>query len=108
MLMIIVLQHSTLTSTSTSTKFVDYLLIFCDIILDRYTISSSRNAIFPIAFKKTNTHILNTGYLVKKYTLYSIRPERIDNVRSFTYLGQVKTNDLNKWKIYEIVFNHWV
>ena len=48
-----------------------------------------------ISFKKTKTQVFNNNELATKEHLFSIGPEKIENVQSFTYLGHVITNNEN-------------
>ena len=48
-----------------------------------------------ISYKKTKTQVFNNEDLAKQDTLFTIGSEKIVNVRSFTYLGQVITNVVN-------------
>ena len=48
-----------------------------------------------ISFKKTKTQVFNDVDLSKQKSLFSIGSESIENVQSFTYLGQVISNNTN-------------
>ena len=75
-------------------------MLFCRTVNDAEKILTILNGTckrfgLTISFKKTKTQIFNDEDLAKRDTLINIGSEKIDNVQSFTYLGQVITNDPN-------------
>ena len=80
--------------------YADDVVVFCKTVKDAEKILNILNDTckrvgLPISFKKTKTQVFNNEDLANQDTLFSIGPEKIENVRSFTYLGQVITNDAN-------------
>ena len=80
--------------------YADDVVLFCRTANDAEKILTMLNDTckrfgLTISFKKTKTQIFNDEDLAKRDTLINIGSEKIDNVQSFTYLGQVITNDPN-------------
>ena len=80
--------------------YADDVVVFCKTVKDTEKILNILNDTckrfgLTISFKKTETQVFNNEDLANQDTLFSIGTEKIENVRSFTYLGQVITNDAN-------------
>ena len=80
--------------------YADDVVLFCRTVNDAEKILTILNNTckrfgLTISFKKTKTQIFNDEDLAKRDTLINIGSEKIDNVQSFKYLGQVITNDPN-------------
>ena len=80
--------------------YADDVVVFCKTVKDAEKILNILNDTckrfgLTISFKKTKTQVFNNEDLANQDTLFSIGPEKIEDVRSFTYLGQVITNDAN-------------
>ena len=80
--------------------YADDVLLFCTTIAEAEKILNILNDTckrfgLTISFKKMKTQVFNDVDLSKQKSLFSIGSESIENVQSFTYLGQVISNNTN-------------
>ena len=78
--------------------YADDLVLFCKSVEDAEKMLNILNDTckrfgLTISFKKTKTQVFNNEELAQKEYLFHIGSEKIENVRSFVYLGQVITNN---------------
>ena len=78
--------------------YADDLVLFCKSVDDAEKLLNILNDTckrfgLTISFKKTKTQVFNNEELAMKECLFHIGSEKIENVRSFVYLGQVITNN---------------
>ena len=81
--------------------YADDAVVFCKTIAEAHTVLTILNDTckrfgLNISFKKTKTQVFNNSELSSKTSLMKIGNEDIENVKDFTYLGQVFTNDSEK------------
>ena len=74
--------------------YADYAVLFCKTPEDAEKILNILNDTckrfgLTISFKKTKTQVFNNPDLAQKESLFAVEGEKIENVKQFTYLGQV-------------------
>ena len=77
--------------------YVDDMVLFCKTVDEAEQLLTLINDTFKrfgltISFEKTKTQVFNDEDLAEKSTLFNIGEQVIENVRKFTYLGQVITS----------------
>ena len=81
--------------------YADDAVLFCRNPEDAHTILNILNETckrfgLTISFKKTKTQVFNSDDLAQQNSLFSIDGEAIENVKEFTYLGQVISTTADK------------
>ena len=78
--------------------YADDMVLFCKTVDEAEQLLTLINDTFKrfgltISFEKTKTQVFNDEDLAEKSTLFNIGEQVIENVRKFTYLGQVITTE---------------
>ena len=78
--------------------YADYVAVFCKTVEEAEKLLTIINEAckrfgLTISFEKTKTQVFHNEYLAELPSLMSIGSEVIDNVRTFTYLGQKITTE---------------
>ena len=81
--------------------YADDTVLFCKTPEDAETLlnilsNTCKRFGLTISLKKTKTQVFNNADLAQKESLFTVDTEKIENVKEFTYLGQViSASELN-------------